>query len=53
MSKIYGTLESKKSCPINIRWYWDYDGNDSSDTLEGKLDLSYSFDVSLIIEKIV
>lgn len=52
MSNIKGTLKAKQTNSLSIEWYWNYYGNDIDDTLEGILASDYSFDISLMSEKL-
>lgn len=47
-----GFLEKNETRYINIEWCWDYQGNDTKDTLDGIWAKNYSFELSAISEKL-
>lgn len=45
-------LNNYKSETIKIEWYWDFNGNDDVDTLNGMQLDSYHFEIALMPERL-
>lgn len=53
ITQIKGILEENNKHSIDIKWSWDYQGNDIKDTLDGSLAQNYSFEILLVTENLI